>query len=104
MFTSYSIMISPVWLRLPVAFLGFCRHDVLFLDRFVAPEPSVFQEHVGERVGQGFESLLANFGFQLAFPNGDAVPAHGGQLLAVSFVPVPVALNLALPELGVSLG
>ena len=47
--------------------------------------------------------MLADVGLELTFPDGDAVPAHGSQLLLHLLVALPVAPDLADPELAVCL-
>ena len=57
-----------------------------------------------EGLGEGFEGLLAAVGLELALPDGDAVPSHGGYLALFLDVALLVAADFLLPEVGVGLG
>lgn len=63
----------------------------------------VLQEDVVKREGERRQRLLALAGLQLAFPDGDAMPAHLGQLLLLTLVTGLVALNLLRPEVDIGL-
>lgn len=67
-----------------------------------------FAGMVEHNVAQGkvefAQGVVAPFGRQLAFPHHDDVPPHGLQQFLVALVPLAVALNLFLPELGVGRG
>lgn len=56
-----------------------------------------------ERESERFERLVTLILFQLALPDGDAVPAHAGELLLLLAVALTVASDLLLPEVGVGL-
>jgi len=56
-----------------------------------------------ERESERLERLVALILFQLALPDGDAVPSHLGELLLLFTVSFLVASNLLLPEVGVGL-
>lgn len=63
----------------------------------------VLQIDVVERESEGFERLVTLILLQLALPDGDAVPAHAGELLLLLAVALTVASDLLLPEVGVGL-
>lgn len=63
----------------------------------------VLEEDVVQGECQGFEGLGAYVGFQLAFPDGDAVPSHGGEALEVVAVAFLVPPYLLRPEFCVCL-
>lgn len=47
------------------------------------------------------ECLLPACRLQLAFPNGEYIPAHAFELFAVFFIAFSVALNLLFPKFNV---
>lgn len=51
----------------------------------------ILEEDVVEGIGEGLESLDADGQFQLTLPDGDAVPAHLGELSELFPVKVLVA-------------
>lgn len=73
-----------------------------FLDARVC-DGVVLQIDVVERESEGFERLVTLILLQLALPDGDAVPAHAGELLLLLAVALTVASDLLLPEVGVGL-
>ena len=64
----------------------------------------VAEEEIVERVIEVLERGLSAIGFQLAFPNGDAVPTHLSHLLQNPCIAFLVAFHLLLPKLSVGLG
>ena len=56
-----------------------------------------------ERESERLERLVTLILFPFALPDGDAVPSHLGELLLLFTVPLLVASNLLLPEVGVGL-
>ena len=64
----------------------------------------VLQKDAMEGQCQRLQGLLPHSRFQLALPNGDAMPTHGSKLALLFDVALPVALNLVFPERGIGLG
>lgn len=61
----------------------------------------ILQIDMVERESERYERLISLILFQFAFPDGDAVPSHLGELLLLFSVPLLVASDLLLPEIGV---
>ena len=64
----------------------------------------VLQEDVVQGEGDAFQGQFAAFGFELALPYLDDVPAHEAELEAFGVVALAVALYFGLPEVGVGFG
>ena len=64
----------------------------------------VAEEEIVERVIEVLERGLSAIGFQLTFPNGDAVPTHLSHLLQNLCIAFLVAFHLLSPKLSVGFG
>ncbi len=76
----------------------FCRHGRLLFRHPVGFWLAVLEVDVVEGVFQRLQRLVLCFGFELAFPYGDAVPAHACQFALLFAVAGFVARYLGLPE------
>ena len=54
-----------------------------------------------ERMVEGVEGLFPVGGFQLTFPDSNAMPSHVSKPLLLLYVPLSVAVNLPLPEVDI---
>ena len=75
----------------------------LFLWNLVATDAMVLQEDSVEGICQRFQCLFAHLRLQLTFPDGDAVPAHCGQLMLYLQVALLVSPYLCYPEVTIRL-
>lgn len=66
--------------------------------------PPVPQVYLAQGLFQAEEGLLTVFGLELAFPDGDGVPAELAEVYAALEVTGLVAGNFVLPEPGVGFG
>lgn len=84
-------------LPLDVFFLYLRRHARFGIIYAVRLRLSVVEKNLVERIGEARERGLLPLGFQLAFPNRDAMPAHLSQLLLHGFVALLVAAYFRNP-------
>ena len=84
--------------------IWFCCHVAFFgVGQMVGTEGAVGEIDAVESLDEGVEGLLTTVGFELTFPNGDAVPTHGGNLMLLFDVTLFVTLDFLFPKRSVGL-
>ena len=81
----------------------FCRDQRFFLLNLITPDTVISQENTVECVCQRLQGLFLPLRLQLAFPDCDAVPAHRGQFMLHSPVPLLVLPYLCHPKITIRL-
>lgn len=70
-------------------------HRKLLLRTAIRLHGAVLQENVVQRESKRLQRLLPDPLLQLTLPKGDAMPAHGSQLMLHPFISRPVALKFS---------
>ena len=78
-----------------------CCYHWLFLWYFIPLDSPILQENLIECICQRFQCIFSFDWFQLAFPNGDRMPAHSGKFMLNFHISLLVPLYFVDPKLSI---
>ena len=79
----------------------FCCHHWFFFWYLIPPDSPILQENLIECICQRFQCIFSFDWFQLAFPNGDRMPAHSGKFMLHFHITLLVPLYFVDPKLSI---